>query len=192
MNPLPAGRPAPLPALPDGSTLVISTDEVGAALDRLAREISADLGATLPVAFTIMNGGLVFAGQLLTRLAFPLECDYIHVRRYGRATHGGELEWIAGPHVDVRGRTVLLLDDILDEGRTLAVVKDALLARGAARVLIAAFARKDRGQPPAIEADYVGVEVPNLFVFGFGMDVDGAWRNLPAVYALPPEDGAAG
>lgn len=173
--------------LPPGSTLVIPGSEVDAALDRMARDITADLASERPIAVAIMNGGLVFAGQLLTRLDFPLECDYIHVRRYGRLTHGGELEWIAGPHVDVRDRTVLLLDDILDEGRTLAVVKEALLARGAGQIRIAAFARKDRGAPPAIEADYVGVSVPNLFVFGFGMDVDGAFRNLPAVYALPDE-----
>lgn len=173
-------------AVPPGSVLVTSAQEIDRALDIMAGEISADLAALRPVTVTIMNGGLVFAGQLLTRLPFALDCDYIHVRRYGRLTHGGELEWIAGPHVDLRGRTVLLLDDILDEGRTLAVVKEALLARGAADVRIAAFARKDRGEPPAIEADYVGVTVPNLFVFGFGMDVDGAFRNLPAIYALPP------
>lgn len=173
------------PALPPGSTLVVPEAEVQAALDRIAREVTADLADSRPIAVAIMNGGLVFAGQLLTRLPFTLECDYIHVRRYGRLTVGGELEWIAGPHVDVKGRTVLLLDDILDEGRTLAVVREALLARGAAGIRIAAFARKDRGEPPAIEADYVGVTVPDLFVFGFGMDVDGAYRNLPAVYALP-------
>jgi hypoxanthine phosphoribosyltransferase len=178
-------------AMPPGSTLVTSAEEIDRALDAMARDITADLATLRPVAIAIMNGGLVVAGQLLTRLPFPLECDYIHVRRYGRLTHGGELEWIAGPHLDMRGRTVLLIDDILDEGRTLAVVKEALLARGAAEVRIAAFARKDRGEPPAIEADYVGVEVPNLFVFGFGMDVDGAFRNLPAIYALPPEAGAA-
>jgi hypoxanthine phosphoribosyltransferase len=173
------------PELPPGSTLVVPEAEVQAALDRIAREVTADLAGARPIAVAIMNGGLVFAGQLLTRLPFILECDYIHVRRYGRMTVGGELEWIAGPHVDVKGRTVLLLDDILDEGRTLAVVKEALLARGAAGIRIAAFARKDRGEAPAIEADYVGVAVPDLFVFGFGMDVDGAYRNLPAVYALP-------
>ncbi|MDH4115567.1 MAG: hypoxanthine-guanine phosphoribosyltransferase [Burkholderiaceae bacterium] len=178
-------------AVPPGSVLVTSAQEIDRALDIMAGEISADLAALRPVTVTIMNGGLVFAGQLLTRLPFALDCDYIHVRRYGRLTHGGELEWIAGPHVDLRGRTVLLLDDILDEGRTLAVVKEALLARGAADVRIAAFARKDRGEPPAIEADYVGVTVPNLFVFGFGMDVDGAFRNLPAIYALPPEVSAS-
>jgi hypoxanthine phosphoribosyltransferase len=172
-------------ALPSGSTLVVPEAEIQAALDRIAREVTADLADARPIAIAIMNGGLVFAGQLLTRLPFTLECDYIHVRRYGRMTIGGELEWIAGPHVDVKGRTVLLLDDILDEGRTLAVVREALLARGAAGIRIAAFARKERGEPPAIEADYVGVAVPDLFVFGFGMDVDGAYRNLPAVYALP-------
>jgi hypoxanthine phosphoribosyltransferase len=176
--------------LPPGSTLVTSSEEIDRALEAMARDISADLATSRPVAIAIMNGGLVVAGQLLTRLPFPLDCDYIHVRRYGRLTHGGELEWIAGPHLDMRGRTVLLIDDILDEGRTLAVVREALLARGAAEVRIAAFARKDRGEPPAIEADYVGVEVPNRFVFGFGMDVDGAFRNLPAIYALPPEAGA--
>ena len=180
-----ATSPRSGPALPAGSTLVVPEAEVQAALDRIARGVTRDLAEARPIAVAIMNGGLVFAGQLLTRLPFTLDCDYIHVRRYGRMTVGGELEWIAGPHVDVRGRTVLLLDDILDEGRTLAVVREALLARGAAEIRIAAFARKDRGEPPAIEADYVGVTVPDRFVFGFGMDVDGAYRNLPAVYALP-------
>ncbi len=175
------------PALPPGARLVASEDEVNRVLGRLAAGIAVDLAGTRPVVVTIMNGGLVFAGRLLTQLRFPLECDYIHVRRYGRYTHGGELEWIAGPHVDVRGRVVLLLDDILDEGRTLAVVKQALAARGAQAVRIAAFALKQRPEPPAVAADYVGITVPDLFVFGFGMDVDGEFRNLPAVYALPPE-----
>jgi len=86
---------------------------------------------------------------------------------------------------------VLLLDDILDEGRTLAALRGALLARGAEAVFVAAFARKERSVPPVIEADYVGVTVPDLFVFGFGMDAAGAWRNLPAIYALPPDASGA-
>ncbi len=188
MNPDPFLEPATgLQTLPRGARLVASGLDIERALARLAAEIAADLAGTRPVVVTIMNGGLVFAGRLLTQLPFPLECDYIHVRRYGRSTHGGELEWIAGPHVDVRGRVVLLLDDILDEERTLAVVKQALEARGARAVRIAAFALKQRPEPPAVAADYVGIAVPDLFVFGFGMDVDGEFRNLPAVYALPPE-----
>lgn len=187
-----AGPAAGPDTLPAGSRLIVPADEIGRALDRLARDITADLATRRPLAVTIMQGGLVFAGQLLPRLRFELDCDFIHARRYGNATHGGELEWLTGPHADVAGRTVLLLDDILDEGRTLAALHGALLSRGAAAVFIAAFARKQRGVPPVIEADYVGVGVPDLFVFGFGMDAAGAWRNLPAIYALPPGRGDAG
>ena len=112
MNPEPS---SPIPAaLPPGSSLVIPEAEVDAALDRIAREVTADLADARPIAIAIMNGGLVFAGQLLTRLPFTLECDYIHVRRYGRMTVGGELEWISGPHVDMKGRTVLLRIGELD------------------------------------------------------------------------------
>ncbi len=190
-DPRTAGRGTVPGMLPPGSRLIIPHDEIQRALDRLARDITADLAHRRPLAVTVMQGGLVFAGQLLPRLHFELDCDFIHARRYGNATHGGELEWLTGPHEDVAGRTVLLLDDILDEGRTLAALRGALLARGAEAVFVAAFARKERGVPPVTEADYVGVPVPDLFVFGFGMDVAGAWRNLPQIYALPPGgDGA--
>ena len=171
------------------SELVCSEQEIQAALARLAAQIDARLRDAYPVVLVVMGGAVVFAGQLLPRLRFPLDLDYVHATRYGAATSGGGIAWRVSPPEDVRGRIVLLLDDILDEGRTLAVVKEALLARGAAEVRIAAFARKERGEPPAIEADYVGVTVPNLFVFGFGMDVDGEFRNLPAIYALPAETG---
>lgn len=189
-NPAPAGLAGP-DTLPQGSRLVVPHDEVQRALDRLAQEITLDLAHRRPLAVTVMQGGLVFAGQLLPRLRFALDCDFIHARRYGNETHGGELEWLTGPHENVAGRTVLLLDDILDEGRTLAALRGALLARGAEAVRIAAFARKERGVPAEVEADYVGVVVPDLFVFGFGMDAAGAWRNLPAIYALPPDAGRA-
>lgn len=163
---------------------VVSEDEIEAALDRLAAEIGARLAGRHPLVITVMNGGLIFAGQLLPRLAFPLEVSYVHVRRYGQGTSGGELIWIAGPHDPVRGRTVLLLDDILDEGRTLAAIKARMLEQGAVEVLIAAFAVKRRGETPAVHADFSGVAVPDRFVFGFGMDVAGAWRNLPSIRAL--------
>ncbi|MGH8249451.1 MAG: hypoxanthine-guanine phosphoribosyltransferase [Steroidobacteraceae bacterium] len=168
---------------------VVSAAEVQAALDRMAASIDARLAGRRPVAITVMNGGQVFAGQLLPRLGFELDCSYVHVRRYGENTTGGELVWIAGPHEPVRGRVVLLLDDILDEGRTLATIRARLIEQGALEVLIAAFAVKERGTPAAIAADFTGVAVPDRFVFGFGMDVAGAWRNLPSIRALR---GAAG
>jgi hypoxanthine phosphoribosyltransferase len=131
-----------------------------------------------------MNGGQVFAGQLLPRLPFELDCSYVHVRRYGHGTTGGELVWIAGPHESVTGRSVLLLDDILDEGRTLATIRDRLLEQGAREVLLAAFAVKERATPAVVSAEFSGVRVPDRFVFGFGMDVGGSWRNLPSIRAL--------
>lgn len=169
--------------LPRSDEIIPATVTQGA-LDRLAQEITARLAHSNPLVITVMNGGLVFAGQLLPKLAFTLECSYVHVRRYGAGTQGGELVWIAGPQEPVKGRTVLLLDDILDEGRTLATIRERLLEQGADEVLTAAFALKERAQPAAIAADFTGVRVPDRFVFGFGMDVAGRWRNLPSIRAL--------
>jgi hypoxanthine phosphoribosyltransferase len=158
--------------------------EVQAALDRMAGEMSARLAGKRPLVVTVMNGGLVFAGQLLPRLPFALDVSYVHVRRYGRETRGGELVWIAGPHDSVTGRTVLLLDDILDEGHTLLAIRSRFFELGASEVLLAAFAVKIRRELPKVMADFTGIRVPDRFVFGFGMDVGGAWRNLPTVRAL--------
>lgn len=166
------------------SVEVVSADAVQAALDRMSVEITARLGSSHPLVITIMNGGQVFAGQLLPRLPFKLDCSYVHVRRYGRDTTGGELVWIAGLHESVTGRSVLLLDDILDEGRTLATIRGRLLEQGAREVLLAAFALKERATPAVVSADFSGVRVPDRFVFGFGMDVGGSWRNLPSIRAL--------
>jgi hypoxanthine phosphoribosyltransferase len=163
---------------------VVSAAEIQAALDRMAGEISARLAGRNPLVVTVLNGGLVFAGQLLPKLPFALEISYVHVRRYGRDTKGGELVWIAGPQEPVAGRTVLLLDDILDEGQTLLAIRARFFELGAAEVLLAAFALKIRSQPPKVRADFVGIRVPDRFVFGFGMDVGGSWRNLPSIRAL--------
>ena len=163
---------------------VVGAADVQAALDRMAGEITARLAGRNPLVITVMNGGLVFAGQLLPRLPFALEVSYVHVRRYGRETRGGELVWIAGPHESVTGRTVLLLDDILDEGRTLLAIRSRLEELGASEVLLAAFAVKVREVPPGVMADFTGLLVPDRFVFGFGMDVGGRWRNLPSIRAL--------
>lgn len=163
---------------------VVSAAAVQTALDRMAHDISARLADRNPLVITVLNGGLVFAGQLLPRLLFALEITYVHVRRYGRETKGGELVWIAGPQESVSGRTVLLLDDILDEGETLLAIRSRLYELGATEVLLAAFAVKIRKELPRVMADFTGIRVPDRFVFGFGMDVGGRWRNLPSIRAL--------
>ena len=164
---------------------LVGAAEVAAALQRLGGEIAARIADRTPLVLTVMGGAVVFSGHLLPLLAFPLELDYVHATRYRDTTRGGSLEWKVRPRVPVRERTILLLDDILDQGITLAAIRDELLGEGAKEVLCAVFADKSIGRSKPIAADFVGVTLPNRYVFGFGMDVHGAWRNLAEIYALP-------
>lgn len=157
---------------------------VSAAVERLAREITVRLQSGFPLVLGVMRGGVMFAGQLLPQLRFPLEFDYLDVTRYGDSTRGGSIAWKVCPGAAVSGRTVLVLDDILDEGQTLAAIRDKLLAAGALHVYLAVFAEKETGRSKPVSADFVGIRLPNRYVFGFGMDVKGLWRNLPEIYAL--------
>ena len=168
----------------ENAELIASAEVVQTTLDRLAKEITHDLAEKLPLVLPVMGGAVVFAGQLLPRLAFPLEFDYLHVTRYRGKTSGGAIEWRVLPGQNVVGRTVLVLDDILDEGETLAAVRDKLLELGATKVLAAVLTDKQNGLTKPIRANYVGLKVPDRYVFGCGMDVYGLWRNLPAIYAL--------
>ena len=143
---------------------------------------------TFPLVLGVMGGAVVFVGQVLPQLRFPLEFDYIHVSRYGDDDQGGQVVWKVIPRPNVAGRTIIVLDDILDEGETLAHVKQRLLDMGAAEVLIAVFADKDIGREKPVQADIVGLTIPNKFVVGFGMDVYGYWRNLPGLWAIRQED----
>lgn len=166
---------------------ICPAEDVTAAVQRLAGEISSQLGALQPLVLSVMGGAVVFTGQLLPLLHFPLDFDYIHVSRYGNETQGGSIEWKALPRENVAGRVVLVVDDILDEGHTMVAIREKIMALGAKAFYSAVFAEKETGRPKPMGADFVGITVPNRFVFGFGMDAYGAWRNLPAVYALKQE-----
>ena len=168
----------------DAADVVCAPAQVNQAVSRIARDISAVLAEANPLVILVMRGAAVFAGQLLPQLAFPLEVDSIDATRYGDATQGGAIVFRAMPISDIAGRTVLVVDDILDEGITLQAIRDKLLAMNAHKVLIAVFADKQTGKPKPLAAEFVGVILPNRYVFGFGMDVHGYWRNLPSVYAL--------
>jgi hypoxanthine phosphoribosyltransferase len=168
----------------DNAECVASADTVQAVISRLAGEINVAMAEDFPLVLAVMGGAVVFAGQLLPRLNFPLEFDYLHVTRYRGNTTGGEMEWRVLPGKNVTGRSVLVLDDILDEGETLAAIRDKLLHMGAARIWSAVLTDKDNGLDKPVRADFVGLDVPNRYVFGCGMDAYGLWRNLPAIYAL--------
>ena len=164
--------------------IIHSANTVAAAVSRVAREITEKLRDSNPVLLCVMNGGVTFAGHLMIQMAFPLDFDYVQVTRYGQATTGAALSWRVEPAMPLRGRTVLVVDDILDEGLTLAAIHERLLQRGADACYTAVLADKMNGRKKPIQADFVGLTVPDRFVFGFGMDVRGAWRNLPAIYAM--------
>jgi len=163
---------------------VCSAATVTQAVTRIAAEITQALADEYPLVLSVMGGAVVFTGQLLPLLRFPLDYDYLHLTRYGNATTGGSIAWKVFPLEAVAGRVVLVIDDILDEGYTMAAIHARVLAAGAQRCYCAVLADKDIGKPKPIAADFVGVRLPNRYVFGFGMDVKGAWRNLPAIYAV--------
>lgn len=167
-----------------GAELVCDAEQVRGAIVRVAGEITARLEAAYPLVLTVMGGGVFFAGQLLPLLRFPLDVDYIHATRYGAATVGSGVDWRVAPPDLVRGRTVLVLDDILDGGATMNAIRERILGLGAGAFLCAVLTEKMHGQPKPIAADFVGLRVPDRFVFGCGMDARGYWRNLPEIYAM--------
>ena len=179
-------------ALLANATQIVEPIEVNAAVRRVADALNARFGlegaAEFPLVLGVMGGAVVFTGTLLPQLNFPLDFDYIHVSRYGDDDRGGELVWKVIPRQNVAGRIIVVVDDILDEGETLAHVKQRLLDMGAAEVVVVVFADKDLGRAKPIQADLVGLTLPNKFVVGFGMDVYGYWRNLPGLWTIRPED----
>ncbi|MFC3606878.1 hypoxanthine-guanine phosphoribosyltransferase [Stutzerimonas tarimensis] len=161
-------------------------EEVEAAIEAVAGQINAELAERNPVVFCVMNGGLIFSGKLLTKLHFPLELSYLHATRYRNQTSGGELFWKAKPEVSFIDRHVLIIDDILDEGHTLSAIIEFCRHAGAAAVYTAVLVDKDhqRKASPDLKADYVGLSCEDRYVFGYGMDYKGYWRNAPGIYAV--------
>jgi hypoxanthine phosphoribosyltransferase len=165
--------------------LLHSQQAVEAALDRMAAQITAQLADSNPLLLCVLTGGIIPTGQLTTRLDFPLQLDYLHATRYRGATRGGELNWIAHPSISLRDRVVLVVDDILDEGATLAAIIEHCRGEGASQVYSAVLVNKlhDR-KYHNIKADFTGLEVPDRYVFGCGMDYKDYLRNAPGIYAV--------
>jgi len=154
------------------------------ALDAMAVAIGERLADRDPLLLCVMSGAVVVMGQLLPRLHFPLQLDYVHATRYGSATVGGELDWIARPRLSVADRSVLVVDDILDEGVTLKAIVETLQQQGCREVLSAVLVEKLHQRKSGIVADFVGVQVPDRYVFGYGMDYKGFLRNVPGIFAV--------
>jgi hypoxanthine phosphoribosyltransferase len=168
----------------EDSDLVASAAEVQAAVDRIAADIQSRLAEAYPLVLAVMGGAVVFAGQILPKLRFPLDFDYIHASRYGSATRGAAVEWRVSPPKDIRGRSVLVLDDILDGGDTMAAIRTRLMELGALEFRCAVLVEKTLARKKPIAADFVGLRIEDRFVFGCGMDAKGFWRNLPEIRAM--------
>lgn len=164
-----------------------SAEQVTAALQRMSAEITRALHDRNPLCYCVMNGGLMTAGRLISRLDFPLEMAYLHATRYGHELNGTtQLDWRVRPTQDLKDRTVLVIDDILDEGHTLEAICAHCRDEGAAEVMTAVLVHKlhDRKVRPDIRPDFHGLDLPDRYLFGCGMDYKGYWRNLPAIYAM--------
>ncbi|WP_339782452.1 hypoxanthine-guanine phosphoribosyltransferase [uncultured Marinobacter sp.] len=165
---------------------LVDEQQVQAAIRNLADDITGRLEDSNPLLLCVMNGGLIFTGQLLPRLKFPVQAEYLHATRYRQETTGGILEWKLQPEANMKDRIVLIVDDILDEGTTLCAIADYCLAHGAKQVLTAVLVDKqhDRKARPDLKADFTGLNVEDRFLFGYGMDYKGYWRNAPGIYAV--------
>lgn len=167
------------------SDLLFNREALETVIADMGRAVDAALDGERAVFLTVMNGALMFGAQLALSIRTDLEFDYVHATRYRGATRGNDLHWLREPVVSLQGRTVLLVDDILDEGHTLKAVRNDCLQRGATRVLVATLCCKRHDRcAEGIQSDFNGVELPDRYVFGYGMDYYEQGRNLPAIYAL--------
>lgn len=165
------------------SECLFTAKQVQAAMDVMAEDIARAVGGRDPLILCVMTGGIIAVGQLLPRLNFPLQLDYIHATRYSGETQGGVLRWISKPRVSLRGRVVVAIDDILDEGITLAAIVQSCKDEGAIQVYSAALVNKRHGRKNDFRTDFVGLEVDDRYVFGFGMDYKGYLRNAEGIFA---------
>ncbi|WP_317928713.1 hypoxanthine-guanine phosphoribosyltransferase [Halioxenophilus sp. WMMB6] len=168
------------------SAIVVHSEEViEQALNDMAAKINEDYKNRCPLILCVMNGGLIATARLVSKLTMPLEIDYIHATRYNNGTTGAALSWLAEPKISLEGRDIIIVDDILDEGVTLQALIKFCNEKGANSTVTAILARKvhDRCVDNQL-GDYVGVDVPDKYVFGCGMDYKGFFRNLPAIFAI--------
>jgi hypoxanthine phosphoribosyltransferase len=166
------------------SDCLVGTEKLHKALDSLAAKITLDLKNENPLILCVMTGGIIPVGHLATRLDFPLQIDYIHATRYRGETSGGELHWLHEPSVALKDRNILIVDDIFDEGITLSGIDKYCKGKGAANVYSAVLVNKMHNRKIDFKPDYIGLEIEDRYLFGFGMDYKNYLRNVNAIHAV--------
>lgn len=168
--------------------LLYSLEELQQSLSELASEITSTYQSEVPLLIGIMNGGLITLGQLLPLISRSVDVDYCHATRYGKALKGSELDWLVYPRQSLQGRDVLLVDDIYDEGVTLKLVVDYCWQQGAQSVKTLVLLDKQHNRKvDNFDVDYCGLTIEDRYVFGFGLDYKGRYRNAPGIFALKNE-----
>ncbi|GGN32680.1 MULTISPECIES: hypoxanthine-guanine phosphoribosyltransferase [Marinomonas] len=168
----------------DEADCLVDEVKLNEALDKMASQISADLADKMPLVLCVMNGGLIPTAALIERLHFPLELDYIHATRYGMETEGASLNWLSYPQTSLKNRHILVIDDIFDQGHTLQAIVNWLEQQGTSSVYTATVINKLHDRKTNMTPDYIGTEVADRFLFGYGMDYKGFFRNLKGIYAI--------
>jgi len=172
----------------NSSDVLISEQKVNQAIDEIAKDIEIALGEEVPIVLCVMKGGLMFTSALMQRISVPMVLDYVHVDRYRNKTQGSSIHWHKEPDSILKDRTILIVDDILDEGYTLQELIAYCEAKGAKKVLSAVLLKKNLAKSPTnITPDFIGLEVTDRYVFGWGMDYKGYLRNLSSIYAIADE-----
>ena len=183
-----AGRSARVPPRwrDELERILISDDQIAQRVRTMSRDIARDYAGRELVVVSLLNGTVMFLADLIRNLSLPLRLDFIGVSSYGAGTESGELVFTKELRLSVRGRDVLLVDDILDTGKTLCRVLGKLRALQPRRIRTCVLLNKAARRVEAVEADYVGFEIPDLFVVGYGLDFAERYRNLPFVGVLHP------
>ena len=167
------------------SRVLFNRDEVSAAVQKMADEINEFYGDEPLILVSVLTGAIIPAAWLVTKLKMPVQMDFVHATRYRGGLYGAELEYHVPPRLDLEDKTVLIVDDIFDEGNTLAAIKGSVEKRKASSVKMAALVRKDHNRGlPRDYVDFVGLDVPDVYVFGCGMDVHEEWRHLDEILVL--------
>tara|TARA_R110002167_G_scaffold152490_2_gene346507 strand:- start:288 stop:839 length:552 start_codon:yes stop_codon:yes gene_type:complete len=168
----------------DEADCLVDETKLNEALDKMAAQITIDLADKLPLVLCVMNGGLIPTAALIERLNFPLELDYIHATRYGMETEGASLNWLSYPQTRLKDRHILVVDDIFDQGHTLQAISQWLEAQETSSVHTATVINKLHDRKTNMIPNYVGTDVADRFLFGYGMDYKGFFRNVKGIYAI--------
>ncbi len=181
--------PAKIRAVMESAICLYTTEDIEQALDRMAKEIHAEMKDKNPILLSVMIGAMIPVGNLLPRLDFPLEVDYVHATRYRGGLSGGDIHWKATPRANLKDRVVLVVDDVLDGGVTLAAIMEYCRKQGAKKVYSAVLVEKEntRVEGGLIDADFVGLKTGDRYIFGYGLDYKEYLRNAPGIYAVAPE-----